>query len=198
MWVSIVGACGTGKHSVLKMLEKDGYEFIPTNSPAEIAPGFDLEFSHACERLRVQVQAQKIMNKKNVVTVHTFWETQDVYVPIALKKDQLTYIEVARLTLMHNTFKEILEPPHAMIYIQSEKMNAFNRMSLRQQTVSQDDFNEQIRLFDEFVKKIRIPVVEIDGNRTPDQIKKDLEFGVASLKASTVGSQSFWNREFFR
>ena len=198
MWIAIIGACGTGKHSVLKMLEKDGYKYIEAVKPKLETPGFDLEFAYACERLRVQIEAQKIMNKKDVVTIHTFWETWDVFTPIAESKFQIDRVEMDRLKLMSETFKEILEPPHAIIYTQSEKMNAFNRMQLRQQTVNQLDFNQQIELYQKFVEKVRVPVVDVDGNRTFDDMRKDLEFGVASLKASTVGSQSFWDREMFR
>lgn len=198
MWIELLGASGTGKHSIAKILKQDGYEVIESKKPSTDIPSFETEYDFLVGRLRAQLQAQAIKNRKNVITVHSIFESEHVFLPIAQELAAITEAQRDHLVKLTDEIKDLIEPPNAVIWSHVEPIQAFSRMSMRGVRIDQTKFNREIALFETLARKIRVPLVEIDTGVDFENWKKNLEFSVASLRTTSVSGTTMWRQEYLR
>jgi deoxyadenosine/deoxycytidine kinase len=157
------------------------------------------ELSFAMSRANTMIKAGKLMNRKDIVTVRSFYESRDIFIPISFEQTLINKFDVDVFNTVAGTLDDdFFIPPHAVIYCRSDKMSALNRVALRGVEVSEFEFNRQIELYDEFAKKIRVPLIEIDVAEPPDAINRNLEFGISSIRAAALVGSSVWESSFFR
>lgn len=199
MWLSIIGSGGSAKNVVADILAKDGFEdlrkpFVPANDL------FVSELRTAHERLRLQFKAADLMDRRDVVTVRNYWDSVAVYFPLRYKQLEINSYEkdvfdVTAASLL--TDVRVLKPPHAVIYMKTTQMAASDRLKLRGIEPNQDQLKYEISAYEEMVSRIRVPVLELDGTKSPEVIRNELDFHIASFKTSNL-SGSLWQREFYR
>jgi deoxyadenosine/deoxycytidine kinase len=198
MFLAIYGATGTGKDTILDLLTRRGYEYFqckpiePTDSP------FNDQLAYQVERTRVHLEAQKVANRRDVVTVHTPYDTNAVFGQMLFNQERITQQEFSYLNLIVHGINPALEPPHAAIHCFTSAMTAMNRLALRSKDIDQNSFNAQLELYKTFAQRVRIPQIECDFDQPMETIQKDFDFNIASLKTTTVTNQTLWRREMFR
>jgi deoxyadenosine/deoxycytidine kinase len=199
MWIAILGAPGTGKTLVAEMLSKDGFDLLDYEKPEAEKP-FKKDLKHFTGRLRNQLIAAQVMNRKDVVTIRSIWDTYGIFIKASRRLQEISEDEFSIFKQIYDSFPDGgLEPPHAVIWTRTDKMSAFNRMALRGVEINQEHFNLQLAAYEELMSEVKVPIIEIDTSQMrPEAIKKNLDFGIASLKASNLSSQSLWSRSFFR
>jgi len=200
MWVSIVGATGTGKHEIKDLLVREDFEYLEIKEPAE--PHVDLferQFQFFMQRVSVHLQAQEVMNKQDVVTIGSVWDSIDVHYWNLVKNKLVPTDKIALHDYADTVLLPRLKSPHSVIYCFTEPMTAFNRMQLRGgMKVTPAEYNVQIALYKEFVNKIKVPLIEVDFGQPMDRILRDFEFNLASLRTTAVTAQSLWDRSFLK
>jgi hypothetical protein len=200
MWIIASGATGTGKEHVVSLLKTQGFENQTSiyQLPEDLSP-LERELTLAMGRAKDMIKAGKDMNRRDVVTMRSFFESRDIFIPIAHEQTELGAQDMKLINIVSSTMdNEFFTPPHAVIYCRSDKMSAYNRQSLRGGiTVSDVIFNRQIELYDQWIAKLRVPVIEINVADSPDKISRDLEFGISSIKAANLVGSSVWDRTFF-
>lgn len=198
MWIQIIGATGTGKEHVLNLIKKDGYELI--GSPVVQLPENQLlqELNYAAARACWDVKAASLMERKDVVTIRSYYESRDIFVPTAFQMTQLTKAELEIFQTCYSFLDdEFFTPPDVVLFCKATKVNALNRAAMRGVQINDDVFNKQVELYDEYVKKIRVPVIELDSLADPAHVQKNLEFGISSIKTANLSSRSIWKRTMF-
>lgn len=204
MWIVVCGPTGTGKELIIGDMVRSGFEIIPPTPPSFYVETektqFLQELAIFSSRFNASLEASKWMERKDVVTLRTFWESRDVFVPIARMMDKISEAESRAFQLIFNSLQDDhYIPPTAIIYAKTDKMNALNRMKLKNKIeISEDEFNLQVEHYDKFVERVRTPVIELDISLPPDEVRKNLEFGLSSLKAANLVQRTLWTRTFFK
>lgn len=197
MFLTVYGATGTGKDAILDLLTRRGYEIIKMRPIAECSQ-FHMQLQYLTERIRVHLEAQKVANRRDVVTIRSPYDTHVVYSNMLLKQERISQAEFDILATIADTITPALEPPHAAIHTFTSPMNAMNRLALRSKEIDQNSFNDQLALYKEFADKVRIPNIEVNFDEPMEVIQKDFDFNIASLKTTTVTNQTLWRREMYR
>jgi deoxyadenosine/deoxycytidine kinase len=197
MFLAVYGATGTGKNTILDLLIKRGYEYLECKPILPSGSFFSDQLAYQAERLRVHLEAQKLANRRDVVTLHTPYDTHAVFSKLLFNQERITERELGYLDLV-SCVDTALDPPHASIYCYTSTMTAMNRLALRHKDIDQDSFNAQLALYRAFSERVRIPQVECNFDESMDTIQKDFDFNIASLKTTTVTAQSLWRRSFFK
>jgi len=199
MWIAISGTPGSGKNFISETLVRNSYEFIedPTFSQEGLSQ-IDIELRFSWARLRTQLDAYDLINRKNIVTHKTFWDSK-VFVELAYRFEKISQKEFSLFNFFYDQIKDRLQPPNALIWMKTPRMNAYNRMLLRTGEVQMNDleFSALQDLYEKFVSDVKIPVIEIDANQKTEELKKELEFGLSSIQATRGDSHSVWKRRFF-
>lgn len=197
MWIQVIGAAGSGKSVIVDYLLRNDYELIDVHRKDDNGDYFLRELYFAEKRLHEQISAQDLMDRKDVVTVRSFWDSHEVFVKVAHHFHHITDSGREILNTMYRPLVHapILKPPHATIYVRMPNMSAYNRMLLKNVDVDSDIYNKQVEFYEEYVTKIRSPLIEIDGAQTQDIIIKQLEFDLASIKLTAHGG-NIWQKEY--
>jgi len=161
MFLTVYGATGTGKNSVLEMLTRRGFEILKCKHFAAATP-YLTQLKYLTERIRVHLEAQKVANRRDVVTIRTPFDTHRVYSKVLLEMEQISQSEFDQLAIIADTINPALDPPHACIWTYTSAMTAMNRMSLRNANIDQSQFNAELKAYSEFAPIVRIPQVEVD------------------------------------
>lgn len=200
MWIVVCGPTGTGKELIVKEIARGGYDLLPSFYVETEKTQFLRELAVFTRRMKTQIEASRFMERRDVVTVRTFWETRDVFVPIAKAMDRINQDEARAFELIFESMEdEHYIPPTAVVYAKTDKMNALNRMKLNGIVgISEEEFNLQVAYYDKFIDKVRVPVIELDISLSPDEVRRNLEFGLSSLKAANLTQRTLWTRTFFK
>jgi deoxyadenosine/deoxycytidine kinase len=197
MWILVCGPDATGKTVAANLLAKDRFEWLKHDA-VDDAPGFPKELRHLSKKLSLQLRAQTVMNTSNVVTVRSFWECAEIFAPIALQREEIAQHEYDLIRSMYDTLAPVCEPPNAVIYVQADKkMMALDRMLLKTGTADEEKLRRQCDLYDKFIARLKIPIIELEASSTPEVMKERLEFDVASLRSIRLSTQSIWKRELY-
>lgn len=197
MFFTVQGCAGTGKYAVADMLTRQGFQLIEIKEPPKSASFFSNQLAYLSERLKVHLEAQAVANKKDVVTVHSPYDTHVVYSKLLLKQEKISQAEYEDLAYLYHAMLPIIEPPHAAIFTSCSSINAQNRMTLRGKSIHEQDLIDQLKSFKEFSTNIKIPQVEVNFDESMEIIQKDFIFNFASLKTTGVTNQTLWAREMF-
>lgn len=200
MWIQVIGASGSGKTLIVENLQKNGYELIGQLVPEVVGDAFFRELTLSQARLKSQIQASEVMNRKDVVTVRSFWDSHEVFIPSTHHFQEISDYERSIFEQIYQPLVDTraLIPPHAVVYMKMPQMSAYNRMALRNVDINPDRYNHQAKLYEAYVERIAAPVLEIDGEQTPDLILKQLEFDLSSIKATVGSAGNIWQKEYFR
>lgn len=197
MWIQIIGATGTGKEHILKIIQKDGYEYIDAPVKTTTA-SLENEMSRASARIAATVAAAKVKDRRDVVTIRSYYDSRDIFIPIA---EEFTQITKSERDLFFTAYEfvdnDFFTPPDVVVYCRATKINAINRAAMRGVEINDDVYNRQAELYAEYVKKIRVPVIELDSLGSPVDVGRNLEFGLASIKAANLSGRSIWEKSMF-
>lgn len=199
MWITIIGPGGSAKNVVADLLVKERFEDL--RQPFTPKPDlFVTELEAACLRLETQLKASSYMERRDVVTVRSFWDSNEVYIPITHERLEISPYEKEVLRAYYIALTRdarSLTPPHAVIYMKTTQMAASDRMKLRGFEPNADRLKRELELYEAMSLRVKVPLLEVDGTKSPEVIKHDLEFQIASLKVSNL-SGGIWQKEFFR
>lgn len=198
MWISIIGPTGSGKNYIYEALKKDGFELL--NFDIKMEPLFFRQIEYMMNRFKVHMRASQEKDRKDVVTIRSFYETHLVINKIL---HSLTMLSDADMKVLDMIYEDLtsgfhIAPPDVVVFMRTEKMNAINRQKLNKVDVPEEFFNAEIDLYEELIPRIGVPIIELDASQKSETIIKNLEFGISSIKAANLGSQSVWKREFLR
>jgi deoxyadenosine/deoxycytidine kinase len=196
MWILICGSLANGKQVIAEHLEKHhGFTFLREKPASSQLSGLSVELDWFVQRLHNHKKAQADMDETDTVTIRSLWDQKEVFIP-TFQDDYLPEYQ-----LMQRLFNEIesqLKPPHMIIFMRGRKLDAYNRMELTgRERVNEAVYDKVQSLYEEFIHKIGIPVVEIEPV-SADKIIDMVEYGVASIKASKLSDQTIWTRKFYR
>jgi len=203
MWVMITGATGSGKRVIADYLIKDGFELIDPSFDVEVGDdNFSKELTYLMKRLNAQLRAASLKDRRNVVTLRSFFDTYEVMIKTAHLFTHITDKELAHLKIIYDnliTCDQAIAPPDALVYMDTPKMAAMNRQALTGgREVTQEFFHKEVEAYRAFVDRVAVPTINISASSKPEVMKNELDYGVNSLKAANLGSQSVWTRSFFR
>lgn len=199
----VLGATGTGKRVVADSLINDDFELLEPNFDVAVdLDNYSKELTFFMRRLRTQLQAASLKDRRDIVTVRSFYDQHECFQRAMLDQTMITKKDFESFEIIYSNLfdaEKLSEPPDAVVYMKTNKMSALNRQALTGgRDVTQDFFHREIEYYEKFVEKIAVPLIEIDAADKPDKIKNALDFGVSSLKAANLGGKSIWRRSFFR
>ena len=198
MWISVVGATGTGKNEIKDLLLKEDYEYLPIKYPTLDEP-VARQFDFLVQRLAVHLKAQSLMDRYDIVTIGSVWDSFAIHFQRLLDQKLVPSEYVTLSKSIEANILPQLKPPHAVVWTYTEQMTAFNRMQLRGGlTVTPAEYNAQLSLYKDFAMKVKVPLVEVDFGQSMEHITKDFIFNLASLRTTSVTAQSLWQREFLK
>lgn len=200
MWIQIIGPSGSGKTLIVEHLQRNGFDLIAHRSSDLVNDdAFYFELVQSSDRLKDQIKASDLMDRTDVITVRSFWDSHEVFINVAHHFQEISDYERKVFAKIYEPFigNRALKPPHAVVYMKMPEMSAYNRMLLRNVDVDPDRYNKQVEFYHKYVEKIGIPVLEIDGSQAPDAVVKQLEFDLSSIRA-TNSSGTIWQKEYLR
>lgn len=197
----VIGPTGSGKNFVSDYLKKDGYQRLDPTFESESGTLFDKQLSYLMSRFRIHMKASQIRDRKDVITLRSFHDTHLVLSEVLHRRTEINdkekkILDVIYKNLANDDFH--IPPPDVVIYMKTVKMSAITRSLLRGVDVSDDFYNHEVELYDEFVKRIGSQIIELDVSLGVDHIYQNVEFGINSIKAANLGSQTIWQRPFLR
>ncbi len=196
MWTVVYGAAGTGKHEIIQTLVKKGFTEMKTD-PVPDDHSFASQLSYLTQRIRLHIEIQKIMNKKDIVTLRSVYDTHEVFSRLMLTTERITQPEFDTLEIIYRALYKALEPPHAAVFCHCGTLTAIDRMSLRGKTLPQGEWDQQRLAYKTFSERVKIPQVEVNFSLDMGLIRQEFEFNFASLKTTAVTNQSLWAKEMF-
>ena len=198
----ILGPTGSGKRVVADYMVKEGSELLEPKFDIEDSnDNFSKQLTYLMRRLEVQMRAASLRDRRDIVTIRSFFDDYEVYLKTMHDLTTLTDRDMKHFaTIYENVCKmqQIAEPPDIVIYMKTPKMSAMNRQALTDNLIHQDFFHKEVEYYEEFIQKIAVPIIEIDASAKPEVVKNELDYGVSSLKAARLGSQTVWRRHFFK
>ena len=207
MWAVVTGIPGSGKNLVVDMLRK-GQGFTRLEDPPlshtrkpESSDRFEKELSYVMSRFRTQMTAQELIDRKDIVTVHSLWDSVFVFAKAAFVGQTLSERDFKTINSVYADLESLLKPPTVAIHVRTGMIDAVNRTALREKEALPSEELECLnRLYEEeFLPRVRVPLIEIDTKeQSIEDIRKSLEFSLDSIKSSGVGSASIWTSSFFR
>jgi hypothetical protein len=197
MWVQVFGSPGSGKEEIVNMLTRRGFEHLKPKPLKNQIDSFVGQHRFLSQRIALDIQAAKVANRKNIVTVHGTHDTHLVYSKVLLKQERITQAEFDVLDFLYQEVSPILEPPNSVVFTKTSEMNASARASLRGATLP-PDFRDYFAAYTGLAGSVKLPMVEVDFDLDMDIIKKDFEFNFASLRTTAVVAQTLWQRDFLR
>jgi dephospho-CoA kinase len=197
MWITVLGPSGSGKNYIYEALKKDGFELFTFDVKSD--EPFERQVEYLMGRFKTHMLASQVKDRKDVVTIRTFHDTHAI---ISQVLNRLTVLNDREMRLLDSIYQAIsgfyIAPPDVVIYMRTEKMSAINRQKLKHVDVPEEFFNMEIDLYADFITRIGVPVIEIDASQKTEVVLKNLEFGINSIKAANLGSQTVWKKEFLR
>lgn len=202
MWIMILGPTGSGKNFVADQLKKDGYQRLdPPTFGTESENVFENQLNYLMGRFRIHMKASQERDRKDVLTVRSFHDTHLVLSEVLRRTTELSDKDKKVLDTIYKNLANddfYITPPDVVIYMRAKKMTAITRQLLRGVDVSDEFFNHEVELYEEFMPRIGSQIIELDVSLGVDDIFRNVEFGINSIKAANLGSQSIWQREFLR
>jgi len=205
MWITISGATGSGKNFAARILDDIGYKRIDSLADTDLSleKNFPAELRRYTARLNDQLTASKLASREDVYTIRSFWDSVEVSSNAALDLEIITKEEHRCIDLIYGAFNrgELLLAPQALIYMKATKIDSLNRMALNPNNLLNEPYyNREVFHLDKMVEKVAVPVVEVEISKNSiEMIKKNLEFGLNSLRAANLyRSSGVWDRGFFK
>jgi hypothetical protein len=195
----VSGATGSAKHVIADFLKGENFEVINDNLVIETPVfNFNNELRLMMSRVRNQIVASSKMSRSNVVTIRSLWDHFEVIIQSFLDLERITQEQYDLFKIVYDAYWDIIPPPSLVIVTRTKKASSLNRSALRGQIIDQDLLSSQIKLYDSFFDRIAVPTIEVSSDDSPEEIKRNLEFGLASVKASGLYAGTIWEKRFFR
>lgn len=199
MWTMVLGHQGSGKNVIKDMLVKEEFEFFNNNFDYDIATPLGHEISVSMSFLKTQIHASDLMSRRNIVTVGSFWSGMEIHVPLGKEMLELSDYDCAILNKIYDGVKDGLKAPDCVIFCSASNIQAsLDRITMRDQTIQQEKLRLSRELYKKFAEKIKVPVISIDATLSSENVQKDLNYGIASIKAASLSGKTIWERRFFR
>jgi len=199
MWMIVMGGDSTSKGAVVDYLVKqEKFEYIPLDKQESTTVAIEREIRFGGSYLTTHMMAQENARIKDVVTVRSFWEWAEIFPQVLVKRGELSESDARVIKVLYESIKVVLKPPTAVVYMHpSQKMTMYDRALLNNKQPDDERMTTLLKLYEGFVQKIKIPVIEIDASEPMERMKSSLEFGLASLRASKLTDDSFWKKVMF-
>jgi len=199
MWIALCGPTGTSKQKIVEYLKKD-FEFEKYEFPIEEnLPAFDKILTLLIKHQERQFRIHEDMKDSSILTVRSIWDVSEVFSKVMFKRQEISKEQYNWITKYVSAVTDCLKPPSAIIYMKPvSKMASYNRILMKEGEVDQTLFDLMAEAYEEFMGKLGIPVVEIDHGSYIDEILKQIEYGVSSLKTSALTEDSIWTRRMFK
>lgn len=199
MWICVMGAEGSGKNVIADILTKRNFQRIEHKLADGQEGELFQEFNYMTKRLSEQLAAQAVMQKQDVFTFRSIWDSYNVMLPTAKDSFKIGMHEELFMDILHNNISssEHLQPPHCVVFTKMSQQDIRDRMMLKGKQPSDDEIVNQIKYYEQFMSRIRVPVLEIDMNNKPEDVRNELNFSIDSMKATAQSAQSIWRRSMF-
>lgn len=205
MWACIVGAPGTCKNKMADILvEKEGFK-LERQSPNLFysdSDAFFCQLNNLMTLFRFQKDIENRRKEEDILTIRSFWDEYDGRTKALHKLQELDSYSFKNLTLIYNTIYEHLQPPDVFLYTKSDVQHIQSWTSVKEidgHLVLSDD---QIRVFnkcyEDFISRVRTPVVEADMTQIFDEVIADVLYGIETIKSTSLMSQTIWKRKIYR
>ncbi len=194
MWIVVTGPLATGKQVVAEhLVNHHNFTLLPQSGPED--PGVETELIWMGERLRAHREAEKTTETRHVI-IRSLWDMKEVFWPAY----EGTYLKASTIKALENLIDwPQLKPPQMVIYLKGRKIESYSRMQLTGRTQVNEAIYDKIQsLYEQFLKKVAVPVIDIDATLTADKIIDQVDYCVASVEASKLTDQTIWKRSFYR
>lgn len=198
MWIVVTGGVSTGKKLVVDHFLREGFEHLHE----EVKPGdspFETEAHYMLSRAKLQVQASRSRERKDIITTRTVFDSRDIFIPRAFDSTILSERDYNLLKLMSEIYDDnAFQPPHAVVMMTTPLRAQMDLAKLKGRELMDTDAIYQQAAYKKFQERIRVPVIEIDASKRADLISQDISFYMNSLKSSALGGGSVWQKTFFK
>lgn len=199
MWAIVLGHPGSGKNVVKDMLVKEEFEFFHNKFDCDISSPLGYEISVSMSLFKTQIQASDLMSRRNIVTVGSFWSGMEIHVPLNKEMLELSDYDYAILNKVYDGVKDGLKAPDCVIFCSASNLQAsLDRITMRNQLIQQEKLSLSRELYKKFAEKIKVPLISIDATLSQENVQKDLNYGITSIKAANLSGKTIWERRMFR
>jgi len=199
MWICLIGP-PTCKQNIAKDLsERSGYRHSTVTQPRFAGNHPEMvQYNFLDQYFRQNLEMQDRMSKEDLVTISSFWCQHEVYAKALHMNKIITDDDFELSEKFYKRLSRHLEPPSCFIYLTGTHIEIRSRLGLKNEDEGSEEWVEAVRTsYDEFVKKIRVPVIEIDGGKPYSSIWGEVDFDIAQMKTTRLSDQTLWTRTIF-
>jgi len=138
------------------------------------------------------------MTKAEVINLFSFWDTHEVFDKALHEMEELSDYEFDLMESTYLNYCPFVEPPHAFIYCKAPPIWIQNRMSFKNETPNENLIKRVSKHYEDFVERVRIPIIDVDATLPFDQIWELLSYDVDQIKTAAMATQTMWTRSVFR
>jgi hypothetical protein len=200
MWVVVSGVRGVGKRFILDYLRKEaGFSTIQTGNVGVLSgTPFERDISILKSQIAICDKIQSVSMSKKVASNCFILDTVFVHSKVNNARGEMSDVEFKGICDMAQSCLEKGFFPNAMLYVKPvNKMSCYNRMLLEGGRIDESRFLALSEAYEEYVKMLRIPVVEIYNSDNAGELIEQLKFNISSLNTSGLLEQGVWRRELF-
>jgi hypothetical protein len=195
----ITGPDGSAKNEVAKILEDDDFRIIKA-TPVQGDNDFEIQHHQMLSWYDLHMtEIQPNMKEQSLVQVRSFWDTHLVFTRALAMLDRISVKEQVMLDEMFSTLAPTLVPPNIVFNCVASNIDAESRLRLRgTQHIDEDLEAIRRRFYEEYVKRIRVPVVDIEIVQDWAKVTDQVRFGMASMDTTRLSTSTVWNRRMLR
>lgn len=197
MWICLIGPPSCKNQIASDLSKQFNYRHAEVLKPLDKCDAVISNVDLLCMHYRQSIECSKTMHNENIVTVSSFWTQHLVYSKALLKCSLINEYEFKMSEHLYRSGAVKMEPPSLFVYLPSSHINISNRFDLKGDEGSEDWINYISEYHSEFVKDIRIPVVEIRGDQEYSEIWENIKFEVDQMRTSRASDQTLWTRTMF-
>ena len=198
MWVAVTGSVGVCKNKVIEYLTTlKKYDHRSLGDPCKRLTRLSEELDWMGNRILLQQSFERDIDRANIVTNRSAWDSL-MFVNVAYKLKEISEEDYEAFRVVYDKFTQELTPPHMVIYLKSNYINATNRMQLQGESPNMDFVVALTKEYEEIMPWVRVPVIEIDVEERIDPVLEEVQYGLDNLSTTKLDLKSVWDRTFFK
>jgi thymidylate kinase len=200
MWVSIIGADGSGKRAVADhLITNHRYKdcsFVP--NPSNTSLQKELEILN--KRMEQHHVAHKEAVFENALTIRSAIDSVDFFPEYLLKTHRISKSDYDLIRLFRSYVLDRLPLPDCVIFLEIDKINSHNRSKLKNPdtNITDEEINLQSEIYQEIADEIGIPLIRATMAQDFKDVLNEIDFGLSSIRAANLSQRSIFRRDFYR
>jgi hypothetical protein len=151
-------------------------------------------------RFDMHFEAYRRSDFDDFVSVRSAFDSLDFYPEFFLKTERISRTQFRELRALRDFALNNLPVPDCVIFIEVGSLNAISRMKIRnlKSDLSDEELNIQSEIYSKIADQIAIPLIRVDINQNYDDLIREIDFGLNSIRAANLSNRTIFKRDYYR